>query len=246
MNLPQHIVIIPDGNRRWAKKKGLPTFFGHRAGAKALEKILKAVLELKIPCFTFWGASIDNITKRPKQEVDFLFNVFEKYFKKLAKNKEIHQNQVRVNALGRWEKLFPEKTKESIKEAIKKTRNYKKYNLTILLAYSGIDEMEEAIRKIAISILRTSDVHNIRTSDVQKLINKESIKSNLWTKDLPPVDLVIRTGSANEPHLSSGMMMWDTADSQFYFTDTFFPDFSAAEFKKAVEKYGETERRRGA
>ena len=132
-----------------------------------------------------------------------------------------------------------------MRDSSKKTKNYKKHQLTFLMAYSGIDEMEEAIRKIVISILRTSDVHNIRTSDVQKLINKESIKANLWTKDLPAVDLVIRTGSASEPHLSSGMMMWDIADSQLYFTDTLLPDFSPEEFKKAVEHYSEKQRRSG-
>jgi len=236
MNLPQHIVIIPDGNRRWAKNKGLPAFFGHRQGAKTLEKILKAVLELKIPCFTFWGASIDNITKRPKKEVDFLFKIFEQYFKKLAKSKEIHKNQVKVNALGRWEKLFPEKVKKSIKQAIEKTKNYKNYQLTVLLAYSGIDEMTTAIKKIA----------ELRIKNLELRIDEELVKNNLWTKDLPAVDLVIRTGSASEPHLSNGMMMWDIADAQFYFTDTLFPDFSVAEFKKAVEKYGATERRLGA
>jgi len=236
MNLPQHIVIIPDGNRRWAKKKGLPAFFGHRAGAKALEKILKTILELKIPCFTFWGASIDNIIKRPKQEVDFLFKIFEQYFKKLAKSKEVRENKVRVNVLGRWEKLFPEKVKKSIKQAIEKTKNYKNYNLTILLAYSGVDEMKEAIQKIS----------DLRFKNKDLRIDGNLIKANLWTKDLPPVDLVIRTASASEPHLSNGMMMWDIADAQFYFTDTLFPDFSALEFKKAVEKYGETERRLGA
>ena len=238
MNLPQHIVLIPDGNRRWARKRGLPPFFGHRQGAKTLEKILKAALDLKIPYFTFWGTSLDNVTKRSSSEVNFLFKLFEWHFKKLAKVREVHQNGVRINVLGRWEKLFPEKTKKAIREAIEKTKNYKNYQLTFLMAYSGIDEMTTAIRGIAEFRIQNSELR----------INEESIKANLWTKDLPAVDLVIRTASErdNWSHLSVGLMMWDLADAQIYFTQTLFPDFSVAEFKKAIKQYSQTERRMGA
>ncbi len=233
-NLPKHIVLIPDGNRRWAKKKGLPPFFGHREGAKTSEKILKAALDLKIPCFTFWGTSLDNITKRNPREVKFLFDIFERWFKKLAKSKDIHKNFVKINVLGRWNELFPERVKKPIKEAIEKTKNYKNHQLTFLLAYSGIDEMTTAIRKIAELTLRRGSGHGI---------NEKLIKNNLWTKDLPSVDLVIRTGG--EPHWSDGLMMWDVAYSQLYFTETLFPDFSVEEFKKALTRYSQTERRMG-
>ena len=238
MNLPQHIVLIPDGNRRWARKRGLPPFFGHRQGVKTLEKILKAALDLKILYFTFWGTSLDNVTKRSSSEVNFLFKLFERHFKKLAKVREVHQNGVRINVLGRWEKLFPEKTKKAIREAIEKTKNYKNYQLTFLMAYSGIDEMTTAIRGIAEFRIQNSELR----------INEESIKANLWTKDLPAVDLVIRTASErdNWSHLSAGLMMWDLADAQIYFTQTLFPDFSVAEFKKAIKQYSQTERRMGA
>ena len=149
MNLPNHVVVIPDGNRRWARKKGSLYFFGHREGAKTTEKILKAALEMKIYHLTFWGSSLDNIIKRPKKEVEFLFDIFEKNFKKLVKNKDIHKNGVKVNALGRWRELFPERVKKAIEEAIEKTKNYKNYHLTFLMAYSGIDEMTNAIQEIA-------------------------------------------------------------------------------------------------
>ena len=238
MNLPQHIVLIPDGNRRWARKRGLPPFFGHRQGAKTLEKILKAALDLKIPYFTFWGTSLDNITKRSPQEVNFLFDIFERWFKKLAKSKDIHKNFVKINVFGRWNKLFPERVKKPIRQAIEKTKNYKNYQLTFLMAYSGIDEMTTAIRGIAEFRIQNSELR----------INEESIKANLWTKDLPAVDLVIRTASErdNWSHLSAGLMMWDLADAQIYFTQTLFPDFSVAEFKKAIKQYSQTERRMGA
>ena len=234
MNLPNHIVLIPDGNRRWAKKRGLPPFFGHRQGAKATEKIFKAALDMKIPCLTFWGTSLDNVTKRSSQEVNFLFDIFERWFKKLVKTKQIHQQQVKINVLGRWEKLFPERVKKPIKEAIKKTKNYRNHQLTFLMAYSGIDEMTSAIQRIA----------KIKNQKSKIKIDGELIKSNLWTKDLPAVDLIIRTGG--EPHWSMGMMMWDVANAQLYFTETLLPDFSVEEFKKAIDRYSKTERRMGA
>lgn len=233
-NLPKHISIIPDGNRRWAKRRGLPSFFGHREGAKTTEKLLKVVIEeLKIPYLTFWGCSVDNIAKRPEKEVKFLFDIFEKNFKKLAKSKYIHKNQVKIRVLGRWEKMFPENAKNSIKEAIEKTKNYKNYNLTFLMAYSGVDEMASAINKIA----------ELRIKNSELRIDEELIKNNLWTKDLLAVDLAIRTGG--EPHWSSGMMMWDIANAHFYFTETLFPAFSTAEFKRAVLNFSKTERRKG-
>ena len=235
MNLsrPQHIVVVPDGNRRWAKKRGLPSFFGHKEGAKTTEKLLKAVLDLKIPYFTFWGSSLDNIAKRPAQEVQFLLKLFERYFKKLANSKEVNQNKIKINILGRWRELFPESVKQAMEEAIKKTKDYKNYQWTFLIAYSGVDEMTAAIQKIT----------ELRIKNRELRINKELIKNNLWTKDLPAVDLVIRTGG--EPHWSAGMMMWDVADSQLYFTETLYPDFSVEEFKKAINKYGQIERRMG-
>ena len=231
--LPKHTVIIPDGNRRWAKKRGLPSFMGHREGAKNTERLLKASLDLGLENLTLWGSSVDNVTKRSSAEVKFLMKIFEIYFKNLAKRKEIHENEISIGVLGRWEEFFPEATKKAIKGAIDKTKKYKKRRLTFLMAYSGLDEMTEAVRKIS----------QAKAKDKKLKIDGELIKKNLWTKNLPPVDLVIRTGG--EPHWSSGMMMWDIANSQFYFTETLYPELSVAEFKKALENYGKTERRMG-
>ncbi|MBI4084955.1 MAG: di-trans,poly-cis-decaprenylcistransferase [Candidatus Liptonbacteria bacterium] len=233
MNLPRHIVLIPDGNRRWAKKKGKPPFFGHQEGAKSTEKLLKAALDMGIENLTIWGCSVDNITKRSPQEVKFLMKLFEMYFKKAAKRKEFVENKIKVNIFGRWEELFPENTKKAMLAIIEKTKNNDKHNLTFLMAYSGMDEMVLAIRKISELKAKTKKLD----------VDENLIKKNLWTKNLPPVDLVIRTGG--EPHWSSGLMMWDIANSQFYFTETLYPAFSVAEFKKALENYGKTERRMG-
>jgi len=230
-NTPCHIALIPDGNRRWAKKRGLPAFVGHDRGAGALEKILQKSLELKIPYFTFWGSSLDNVTKRPKKEVDYLFQIFEKQFKKLAQDKRIHQNKVKISVLGRWKEYFPSSLNKAIEQAIEKTKSYNRHYLTFLMAYNGTDEMEECIK----SIIRK-----------KQKVDEKTIKQNLWTKDLPPVDLVIRTGCEDDPHLSAGFMMWDIAYAQLYFTKTYFPAFSPKEYEKAVKDYLKRERRKGA
>lgn len=231
MKLPRHVVIVPDGNRRWDQKSGKPSFFGHKEGAETTGKILKKALELKIPYITFWGCSVNNVTERPLIEVKFLFKIFEQYFKKAAADKTIHDNQVKINVLGRWNELFPEKTKNQIKKAIKATEKYGRFTLTVLLAYSGTDEMIEAVRKI------------VNTKNKPSLIDGGLIKNNLWTHNLLPVDLVIRTGG--EPHWSAGFMMWDVAEAVLYFTKTLWPDFSTEEFESAVGVYDKTERRFG-
>jgi len=227
MNL-RHVAIIPDGNRRWARARNLPTFIGHKEGAKAAKKIFEKAVELKIPFFTFWGTSLDNVRKREKEEVAFLFELFESYFRELLDDPKIHENRVRVRALGRWRELFPENLTRTIEEVLKKTENYDRLNLTVLLAYSGQDEMIDAIEKLKMK---------------NEKITNEAIKSALWTAELPAVDLVIRTGG--EPHWSQGFMMWDTADAALHFTETLWPDFAPGDFEKIVRAKEAVERRFG-
>jgi len=232
--IPSHVALIPDGNRRWAKKRGLHPWIGHQVGAKTFEKVLEKSLELKIPYITFWGGSWDNLTKRPKIEIKFLFKVYTDQFKRLTKDKRTHKNEVKIDVLGRWKEILPKETQEAIEKAREMTKNYNKYFLTFLIAYDGRDEMINAIQKI----VRSSKDKTIK-------INDEMIKENLWTKGLPPVDLVIRTGCENDPHLSSGFMMWDTSYSQLYFTKTFLPEFKPKEFEEIIKDFSKRERRLG-
>jgi undecaprenyl diphosphate synthase len=231
MSLPQHIAFIPDGNRRWAKERGLPSFLGHREGAKNGEKVLLSALENNIPNVTFWGTSVDNVVKRDQEEVAFLFSLFGDYFKKLIKKELLYEREVRVRVLGSWEKYFSEDTKQAIYALQEATSKHTKANLTFLLAYSGVVEMAEAVQAIVMKGLSSTD------------ITPEIIKQHLYTADLPPVDLVVRTGG--EPHFSSGFMMWDVADAQLYFTEKLWPDFSSEEFQKALIEYARRERRKG-
>ena len=234
-NIPNHVAIIPDGNRRWARKRGIKAWIGHREGVKAFEKILDKSRELKIPYITFWGGSWDNLTKRSKIEINFLFKVYTEQFKRVADDKRIHQNKVKINVLGRWKEILPKETQEAIERAMEVTKSYNNFFLTFLLAYDGTDEMLDCVQKIA------------KISQDKKIkISKNLIKENLWTKDLPPVDLIIRTGCESDPHNSAGFMMWDTIYSQLYFTQTLFPAFSPKEFEQIIEDYSKRERRLGA
>jgi len=228
----QHVALIPDGNRRWAKKKGLPSMIGHEKGSSAFEQILEKSLELKIPYLTFWGLSLDNVLKRSKTEISYIYKIIESQFQKMILDSRIYENKVKVVVLGRYQEYFPEKTKKIIAEIVEKTKNHNHYHLTFLLAYNGTDEMIDCCQKIKQS--------------KEKNITEKTIKNNLWTKNLPSVDLIIRTGSEDDPHLSAGFMMWDSAYAQLYFTKTFFPDFKKKEFEKCILDYFERQRRKGS
>ena len=230
-NLPQHIAIIPDGNRRWARSRGLISVEGHREGFKRFREIAEAAFSIGIPFFTFWGASEDNLTKRSKIEVNFLVTLFQRKLEEELRSDFFTKNQIRVRVIGRWETLLnnPAKLKRLITEVEGQTRSFQKNRLTILFGYDGRSEMLEAVKKI-----------KKQSSDQ---IDFDTVKQALWTNELPDVDLVIRTGG--EPHWSAGFMMWLTANSQFYFTEKFWPEFTEKEFTKAIKDFQNRERRFG-
>lgn len=231
-NLPKHIVIIPDGNRRWAKEKNLNPWDGHSAGAERIEELVREALAMKIENISFWGSSMDNLTKRPLLEKKALLDIYEQYFKRLIDSPEIHENQAKINIFGHWQTQFPDNLKKILEEGIARTKDYNNYNLNFFLAYNGDDEMLNAIRKIS----------SKWGTDSEK-ITSQVVKENLFTKDLPAVDLLIRTGG--EPHLSTGFMMWDLANAQLYFSLKLFPDFTKEDFKIAVDDFIARGRRMG-
>jgi len=232
-NLPVHIAIIPDGNRRWARGHKLDAWLGHREGIKNLNELADVVVELGIPHLSFWGSSEDNLKKRPAREVDFLLGVFKKKFLELSEDKKIHKNKTKINILGKWREQFPKDVKESMEKAIEATRGYNNFFLNFFIAYSGTSEMIGAVKSIA-----------EKTKEDPKLeISGELLKNCLLTRDLPPVDLIVRTGG--EPHLSDGFMMWETANAQLYFSNKLWPDFTAADFREAIEDYTRRGRRYG-
>ena len=209
----RHIALIPDGNRRWARAKGLLPWQGHLEGAERFKEVVTAVFESGIPYCTFWAASADNIRKRSKVEVAILLRLFKKTISEGLKSDRLIKNRVQVRVVGEWQNILKDKTLQSaVRTLEEKTALFAERHLTILFGYDGKSEMLEAMRKI--------------NKEQPKTLTEETVKSALWTAELPSVDFVIRTGG--EPHWSAGFMMWLTADSQFYFTEKFWPDFNAA------------------
>jgi undecaprenyl diphosphate synthase len=230
-NIPTHVAIIPDGNRRWARKYGMKPWEGHEQGAKNLESVLRANLDLGVKYVTFWGSSVDNLEKRPLREKKALLDIYERYFEKIMDSEEIHGNQVRINVIGHWQEQFPTSLKKIIQRGIKKTRHYKKFFLNFLLAYSGDDEIVRAVNKL------------MEKCKGKAKITANLLKEQLMTRELPPVDLLVRTGG--EPHMSAGFMMWDIANAQMYFSETLWPDFDAAKMREAILDYSRRARRFG-
>ena len=222
-----HVAIIPDGNRRWAKGKDKQPWQGHQAGFKSFEAILKRALELDIYCISFWGMSTDNRQKRPAREVLFLFRIFERVFKKALGSPTLKKHDVRINVIGQWRKQFPKRLVHFADKLIHDTRGRKKHMLNLLLCYDGKSEMMRALQKAILAKKRDA-----------------APKEYLYTNNLPPVDLVIRTGG--DPHLSAGFMMWDVADAQLHFSKKLWPDFTPDDFERAVQDFLRRERRFGA
>ncbi len=229
--LPRHVVIIPDGNRRWAVERGLEPWEGHEAGAQNTEKLIREARRLGIREISFWGSSLENLAKRPLAESKALLRIYETYFKKLLASEDIHKDEARIRFIGHWEEQFPASLKEIMYECVEATKNYSKYFLNFFLAYSGDDDMRQAIQQIADSL------------PAGGAVTDETIKQNLMTRELPPVDLLIRTGG--EPHLSAGFMMWDIANTQLYFSDKFYPDFDEAALRESIVDYAARARRFG-
>jgi undecaprenyl diphosphate synthase len=230
-HLPRHLVIIPDGNRRWATLRGLAPWEGHEAGAQNTEKLIREARRLGVREISFWGSSLENLVKRPVAESKALLRIYETYFKKLLTSEDIHKDEARIRFIGHWEEQFPESLKGVLRECLHATKDYGKHFLNFFLAYSGDDEMRLAFQRVAQS-LRPGEV-----------VTDRIIKENLMTKEMPPVDLLIRTGG--EPHLSAGFMMWDMANTQLHFSDKLYPDFDEIALQQALFDYSERERRFG-
>jgi len=230
---PLHVAVIIDGNRRWAKARGKLPWDGHIEGAKRVEEVSKLAPDLGIKYITFWGGSYNNLTKRSRQEIRFLDEkMYRVWAQKALEDEDIKKNGVRIRFLGEWPNLLSAETQRLMRAVEKATKSHSKHHLTYLIGYNGDREMLSAIQ----SILK----------DKPKKIAGDTIKSHLWTKDLPPVDLVIRTGEdPRNPHISTGFMMWDIKDALLHFSPKMWPAFTKADFRKVIKGFSQRERRFG-
>ena len=228
--MPKHIAIIMDGNRRWARAKGKPVSFGHKEGAKTLEKIVRYANKIGLEYITVYAFSTEN-WKRSTEEVGTLMNILRKYLKDCVKKSM--KNNVKCRVIGRKEELS-EDIIESINNLEEKTKDNTGLNFTIAINYGGRDEIVRAVRKIADKV----KAGEIETSDIDETM----ISDNLDTAGIPDPDLLIRT--SGEQRLSN-YLPWQLAYTEFYFTDVYWPDFNREELIKACEKYNKRERRYG-
>ena len=225
---PKHVAIIPDGNRRWAKEKGRPTAEGHRYAAQTtLPNLINELIRLDIKYFTFWALSTENLIGRSKEELSRLFNLIRISLK--SKYEEFKEKKIRLKIIGELTKL-PEDLQKEAAKITEETMGNKKITIILGLNYGGRDEIIRAISKIQNSEFRIQN------------LTKDNFSDNLDTKDIPDPDLIIRTGG--EKRLS-GFMLWQSEYSELYFSDLYFPDFTAKELEKAINNYSERQRRFG-
>lgn len=230
MKIPQHVAIILDGNGRWAKGKGMPRSYGHKMGAKNVEKICDIAGHMGIKYLTVYAFSTEN-WNRPQEEVDELMRLLGSYMKTCLKTAK--KNNMRVRVLGDISRLTP-RLQEQILELEQESSRYDGFYFQIALNYGSRDEMLRAMKKM---------YAQIEAGEMSKdEITEEVFSRYLDTADIPDPDLLIRT--SGEQRLSN-YLLWQLAYSELYFTDTAWPDFDEAELKRAVEAYTNRERRYG-
>ena len=228
--MPQHIAIIMDGNRRWAKEKGMDTRFGHKAGAETLEKIAAFGNEIGLKYLTVYAFSTEN-WKRTKEEIGALMLLLQKYLDKFL-NKESLRN-IRIRVLGDIESL-DKGLRESIKKLVEKSKNNTGLTLNIAFNYGGRAELAKATKQIS-NMVKNNEI-NVED------INEELISNNLYTKGEPEPDLLIRTGG--ELRISN-FLLWQLAYTEFLFIEKYWPDFDKEDLLEAISTFERRNRKFG-
>ena len=221
MNKLNHIAFIMDGNGRWGKKKNKGRNFGHIKGVETVKKIVKSCISLKIPILTFFVFSSEN-WKRPKTEIVFLFKLIKNYFSKEI-DKVINQG-IKINILGDITKLSPD-LKKILTNSVKLTKKNKTIIVNLAINYGSKDEILSASNK------------------VKRKINIKSFEKNLYTKNMPNPDILIRTGGHQR---LSNFMLWQLAYAELFFIKKLWPDFNSVDLKRIIKKYFKTKRNFGA
>jgi len=229
-NIPEHVAIIMDGNGRWAVKRKLPRSAGHKAGVEALREVITTCVQLGIKFLTVYSFSSEN-WQRPKNEVDFLLNLFLESLKEELET--LNKNGIRVFLIGE-RKLIPYKILEAFENAEKQTANNNKLFFSIAFDYGSRQEIVDAARKIHKAASR-NDI------DIEKL-DEKIFSDYLFTKGFPDPDFLIRTSGE---YRVSNFLLWQIAYCEFYFVKTLWPDFKRKNFLKAIYYYQQRNRRFG-
>lgn len=222
----QHLAIIMDGNRRWAKTKNLPAFEGHRKGYEKLKEVAKWCAESKVKILTVYAFSTEN-WNRSKAEVTYLMQLLENMFKKDIS--ELHKNNVKITVIGQKERLS-KKLQQLISDAEEKTARNKKLHLQIAMSYGGRQEIVQAVKEI------------VKQKIIFNKINETIVKNNLWTVGVPDPDLIVRT--SGEQRLSN-FLSWQSAYSELLFIKKHWPAFTKRDFLQVLREYDTRQRRYG-
>ena len=230
-NMPKHIAIIMDGNRRWAKAQGKPVSFGHKAGAKTLENIVRYANKIGLEYITVYAFSTEN-WKRAEDEVNALMKLLQKYLDEYSKRAD--SENIRIKILGDITALS-QSMQKSIIECMKRTKNNTGTTFNIALNYGGRDEIIKAVKKIANQVKNNEfEIENIK---------EETIANNLYTAGQPDPDLLIRT--SGEIRLSN-FLPWQVVYSEFLFIDKNWPEFTEEDLNNAIVEYQKRTRKFGA
>jgi len=230
--IPNHVGLILDGNRRWARRLGLDVAEGHKRGKEKIKEVLRWCWALGIKNVTIYVLSTENFN-RSKQEVEALLKLARQGFLELLEDPEIHEKKIRVRAIGKLE-LLPEDIRELIRRVEAATQNYDGSTLNIAIAYGGRAEIVDAVRKIAEQV----KIGKLRSED----INEKLFEQYLYTAGSPDPDLIIRT--SGEERLS-GFLLWQSAYSELCFLDVYWPEIRRIDFWRAIRTYQRRERRFG-
>ena len=228
--LPKHIAIIMDGNGRWAKKRGLARTFGHENGAKAVRQVVEGCAELGVKNLTLYAFSTEN-WKRPKFEIQTLMRLLISSLKKEIKT--LHDNNIKLCTIGNLDTL-PSKVHKELLDVMEKTKQNTRMTLTIALSYGSREELVSVFKELAFKV--KNNIISIENID-DSIINE-----HLYTRNLPDVDLLIRT--SGEQRISN-FLLWQIAYAELYFTNTLWPDFTKEDLNHAIIEYQKRERRFG-
>ncbi len=219
---PRHVAVIPDGNRRWARQRGLEGPDGHRAGIKVIGDIARAAWAAGVDCFTFWWGSPANLLKRTDEEVRVICESVNDWLCSAGADM-LREHDARFEVHGRWRELCPAIAPGI--DAANAAAGSGPRTLCLLIAYDGREEILAA------------------AEGLDAPVAVDEFSQRLWTRTLPPVDLLIRTGG--EPHLSAGFMLWRIAEAQLAFVDELWPAFTPSQLDELLARYASTERRFG-
>lgn len=230
-NLPNHIGLILDGNRRWARKKNFDPNMGHLEGFRTLKKRLYDFFDAGIRYLSVYALSFENMRKRSKKELKYIYRLIIKAVEIVMEESIVRDEKIKFKVIGRLS-LLPQEVRDKIQELHDYTKDFDSAFINVCILYDGQEEIVDAVKQIVLDGVKPED------------INKSLIKSYLYTKGFPEVDFIIRTGMDDGARIS-GFLLWDASYAEFKFRNDFWPDYSIKMLEEDLKDYAQRNRRKG-